>query len=76
VKPALVAQTLLPSLLKMAARSTLPVPTRLLGVGVLVRDGWWESLGSAGWVGGYTWCQRMLCMDAVSWVGSFLSLEG
>jgi hypothetical protein len=31
VKPALVAQTLLPSLLKMAALSSLPVPTRLLG---------------------------------------------
>ena len=30
VKPALVAQTLLPASLKMAARSTLPVPTRLM----------------------------------------------
>lgn len=29
VKPADVAQTLVPSLLKMAALSTLPVPTRL-----------------------------------------------
>lgn len=32
VKPALVAQTLLPSLLKMAALSTLPVPTRLFHI--------------------------------------------
>jgi hypothetical protein len=31
VKPADVAHTLLPSLLKIAARSTLPVPTRLRG---------------------------------------------
>jgi hypothetical protein len=31
VKPTLVAQTLLPASLKMAARSTLPVPTRLEG---------------------------------------------
>jgi hypothetical protein len=30
VKPALVAQTLSPALLKMAALSMLPVPTRLL----------------------------------------------
>jgi hypothetical protein len=30
-KPALVAHTLLPSLLKIAALSRLPVPTRLLG---------------------------------------------
>jgi hypothetical protein len=31
VKPGLVAQTLSPALLKMAALSMLPVPTRLLG---------------------------------------------
>jgi hypothetical protein len=38
VKPAEVAQTLLPASLKMAARSMLPVPTRLV-VGGLV-GGW------------------------------------
>jgi hypothetical protein len=37
VKPAEVAQTLLPSLLKMAALSRLPVPTRLeVGLSVMV----------------------------------------
>ena len=68
MKPALVAQTLLPASLKMAARSTLPVPTRLLGVsqGCSVGGGE-ESLGRVG----STWCQRMLCMRVVSWVGFF-----
>ncbi len=53
------AQTLLPSELKIAALSTWPVPTRLWG-GVLDGD---ESEGrSDGGRGGRkgTWCRRML----------------